>query len=184
MLARALLLVSAAAAAARAAAATAYDVKNIVRTIELGGAVSSISTAYTLAPPPDHLAEPFYAAFAHDEWQALSSFELSIDSPKSMRGRPLAYADAGADVADNSTHLLAIDLSPFPVSDEDIAFSFRGTFTHLTAPLPPSAPQNSDQFLAWTGDAGIRSAYPVRKGRTKVRYVAPSRRAWPARSLC
>lgn len=178
MLKRVLLLASATAAAIRSVAASAsgYEVKNVVRSIELGGSISSISTAYTLTKPAEDLGEPFYAAFSDAEWRALSTFGLSIDTPSTLRDTVLTYTDAGTDAVDNSTHLLAIDLSSLSLSPEqDLTFTIKGVFTHFTFPLPRTAPHDSThQYLAWKGDTGIRSAYPVRKGRTKITYVARS----------
>lgn len=173
MLARALLLASATAASFLGVSATEheYEVKNVVRSIELAGGVSRINTAWSISRPTDDVSQPFYAAVPAEEWDALSSFELSVKRPKSLRNTALAYADAGADPVDNSTHLLALDLSSLPASEPDVTLSIQGTYTHLTSPLPQTAPQNSPQFLAWNGDAGIRSFYPVRKGRTEVTYV-------------
>lgn len=185
MLAQALLLATLAAVGVIQGLAAAigtkddFEVKNVVRTIELAGGVSAISTAYTLARPSRDASAAFYAALSEEEWAALSQLDIVVDSPRAWSKTALSYEHAGIDPEDPATHLVAIDLSPLSSIQshdgiDEFTFSVKGTFNHLVAPLPASAPQGSPVFLAWRGDAGIRTLYPAQKGRTKVRYVVVS----------
>ena len=185
-------------ARARGPAPEDWRVTSIVRTVDLGGTVTTLSDTHVIrghahAPLPssDGEVEPYYFAFSPSDASHLSALEATVKfgvgiTPQ-QRGI-LAVQDEGpldVDVQQYlssnqsatarprlySVRLPAAYLQRAREEEQvpDITVTVQAHLFHTSEPLPLSVGQKDSQFLLWRGDASPIAVYDVEKARVKVK---------------
>ncbi|KAL7413043.1 putative oligosaccharyltransferase alpha subunit [Mrakia frigida] len=151
-----------------ASAAASFQNTAIVRTIELGGSISVVSTTYTAKVTSQESATEYIVGLGKEEESKVGWFDVREKKARGGEGGQLEWRRGRWDERSSSRLYHIILSSPLSTS-ESITFT---TTLHLVAPSyakPASIAQSEDQYLMFVGDIGVHSPYPTDVERVKFR---------------
>ncbi|KAH7104281.1 oligosaccharyl transferase alpha subunit, partial [Auriculariales sp. MPI-PUGE-AT-0066] len=164
MLARLSLLTSLASVALALNVPRSFENVNIVRSVELGGALTLTSTVYQLRALEDGATE-YTVTLSKNEGDHTSWFVSKLKDVELDVTR-------GFDATDN-VYYYTIRL-PEPVKrSQDLNIVVGTTLSHAAKPWPASAGQRDPQRLKFTSDLLILSPYETLSQRTKIKSPTP-----------
>ncbi|KAJ7180078.1 Ribophorin I [Mycena crocata] len=150
------------------ASADSFENTAVVRTIELGGSIVSVTTTF-LVKALEPGSKVYTAALGDAQKQKTSWFEAKLKG----QSKQLAVLDRGVDSA-SGLHLVDITLPQALALNATTHIVLDTLQTHATYPWPERASQQEEQALKYNTDLFVLSPYRTAIQRTKIRSPSPS----------
>jgi len=149
------------------AASHSFENTAIVRIVDLGGSLVSVTTTYAIRALDDD-AQQYVVSLGEKEAASVSWFEAKVKG----QSNPLQVKPGLLDPQDG-TYSYTVSLPQSLSVNSTVNLVVETVHTHTTYPWPPQAGQESDQALKYEGDLLVLSPYKTATQRIKVRAPAP-----------
>ncbi|GJJ07075.1 hypothetical protein Clacol_001274 [Clathrus columnatus] len=156
---------------ANAAPSSAIENSAIVRTIELDGALTHISTRYTVRALENNVHEYTFALGERDA-ERTTWIEALIRS-KGSDGTTALSLDEGVYDKESHAYLYTAKLPKALDAADEVTFELETIQSNAGVPTPLTVPQGEPQSLKYTTDLFVISPYATKSQRTKVRSPTP-----------
>ncbi|GAC77302.1 oligosaccharyltransferase, alpha subunit [Moesziomyces antarcticus T-34] len=160
---------------------------NLVKQIELAGTTSHAITTLSVRPGASRsggeLLDYYFVLAAHEAehlaWSRLT-VKPALDSAFAARDaahggmRPVVpLQQLGPLDADADSVVYKAEIPAELVGADGVSLTLETALNHVTQPLPKQVKQTQAQLVLWTGDAAVRSPYPTKAARIKVKAASP-----------
>jgi oligosaccharyltransferase complex subunit alpha (ribophorin I) len=170
--------------------ATSHSFENtaIVRTVDLGGSLVSVTTTYAIRALDDG-AQKYVVSFGEKEAESIGWFEAKLKgqrNPLPVKSGLLdphqwvvgvlhkTYTDASSFIPYSGTYSYTVELPESLSVDNTVNLVVETVHTHTTYAWPPKAGQEEEQSVKYEGDLLVLSPYKTATQRIKVRCAIDS----------
>jgi len=149
------------------AASHSFENTAIVRTVDLGGSLVSVTTTYAIRALDDD-AQRYVVSLGEKEAASVSWLEAKLKG----QSRPLQVEHGLLDPQDG-TYSYTVNLPQSLSVNSTVNLVVETVHTHTTYAWPPQVGQEGDQALRYEGDLLVLSPYKTATQRIKVRAPSP-----------
>jgi len=139
----------------------------IVRTVDLGGSLVSVTTTYAIRALDDG-AQKYVVSFGEKEAESIGWFEAKLKGQRN----PLPVKSGLLD-PHHGTYSYTVELPESLSIDNTVNLVVETVHTHTTYAWPPKAGQEEEQSVKYEGDLLVLSPYKTATQRIKVRAPGP-----------